>query len=110
MILKDIKAYLINKLNLQTVYCEKPTSISGETLVLSIKDERESNHLRYVTIAVYCYADTKIDACILHEDVIDAMLSADLEKVSSVRFTSGTDDIDTSTKKYCFKTYFNLTL
>ena len=103
-----VKNYLDSKLNVPVVL-ETPNGDTQEYVIFHVTSRGETNHINEVTIEFECVSDSKYNAAVLDEALRSAMKDIIvLDSISASKFGGGGDDNDTTNKRYCYRSYFNL--
>ena len=109
MIETIIYKYLKGVLSVPVYIGEKPTTKKDEYVVLEVIDNGRTNMIDAVTFNCECYSTSLLKAAELCQTVKEAMFNAiTLDEVSSSKCGGGGQNIDTTTKTYCYEAVFNL--
>lgn len=104
-----IRTYLCEKLNMDRIYPETPNDISGNMIIYRVIERGLENYLNSVTVEFFSYADSKLEAAELDESLREAMLAfCELDAISASQLGGGSDDMDSTLKKYRYRAYFNI--
>lgn len=102
--------YLIPKRKTDRVYAEAPEDLSGEFYVIDKIGSETANQITTTTIAVQSWADSKVRASEMNDEVIiDMKAFTDKPKISAVRLTSDYNFTNTAKKKYRYQALFDIT-
>ena len=105
---KIILDYLTTVLSVP-VKVETPTEDLTEYVVFRLYDRGKENHINSATIEFECYSDSKYNAAVLDEELRVAMENiVVLNEISASKFGGGSDDIDSTLKRYRYRSFFNL--
>lgn len=101
-----IVEHLSDKLSV-FVGLEHPDKKQDSYVVFEKTGSTRSNHLIGSMFAFQSYANSKFEASVLNQKVIDAILSLEyLNRVVSVKLNSDYDFTDTETKRYRYQAVF----
>ena len=101
--------YIKKELNTPNVRAEKPAEMSGGWVIVTLKDDSTKDHLNAATIEITVYHDTKAQVLALYEELKDAM--DDITNTANIvhcKRENGKDNIDTASKKYNYRCFYNL--
>ena len=110
MIETTILDYLQLVLNTEHIYLETPKNAPSSYVVFQIVERTRTNMIDAVTVRLWSYGKSKIEAATLDELVREAMFNiTDIVDISSSSLGGGSDDYDTSLNRYRYSSYFNIT-
>ena len=109
MIEKIILDYLTTALTVP-VAVERAINPPAQYVLIEQTGGSEENHIRYATVAIQTYAQTRYDAASLMEDVIDAMHGiVVLDDIGAVKLSGCYNFTDIAEKRYRYQAVYNLT-
>lgn len=109
MILEAIIIQYLNDVLDVPVYAEEPDNKVLPYVVLEQTSTDKENLIVFAAIAFDSYADTKIDAINLNNEVISAMEGFDsVMNVSRSELNTSYNNTDTTTKRYCYSCSFDV--
>lgn len=116
MIEKTILDYLNSSLNVK-VYMEKPQNPPQKFVLIERTSGRRRNFINEVTFAIQSYGESLFDACLLNEQVKNAMIgdgtttfgiAMESDDVSKCELNADYNNTDTQTKSYRYQAVFDL--
>lgn len=108
MIEKIILRYLSEVLDAPVFAGEKPTD-KNEYIVFRRADESRVDLIDSVSLIFECYSTSLQKSAELYQRLKEAMFDAvSLPEVSSSKLSGGGQNIDTTSKSYCYEAVFNI--
>ena len=105
---KIIRDYLMENLTAPIV-TETPTADLAEYVTFRVYDRAKQDQIEMATVEFECYSDSKYNAATLDEDLRTAMENiVSLNDIMGARFGGGSDEIDSTLKRYRYRSFFNL--
>ena len=107
MIEAIVRNYLKEKLSCE-VYMEEPENIPERYLIIEKTGGGKSNGLKSATMAIQSYAQSLADACLLNEEVKNALEDIDSQNpISKAELNADYNFTDTETKRYRYQAVFD---
>lgn len=115
MIEQTVLDYLSQKLNVKA-YMEKPQKPPKKYVIIERTSGRRRNFINEVTFAIQSYGESLFDACLLNEQVKNAMIGdgttsfgiASETDISKCSLNTDYNYTDTQTKSYRYQAVYDL--
>lgn len=88
----------------------KGVTVPDRFVIIQKTGSRKTNHISYATFALQSYGESLYAACVLNDQVKDAMDNfIQLDEISASTLNSDYNFTDTTTKKYRYQAVYDVT-
>lgn len=88
---------------------EIPTGDFTDCVVFRVTDRDKRNHLEMATLEFESFSTSKYNAAVIDEELRQVMEEiVELNEISASKFGGGNDEIDSTLKRYKYRSFFNL--